>query len=256
MHLIDWVTIANGPATFSTQEADPLSFHLHDINSPWMYNLNGNITFNATYNNKTIEAINTIFNNSITTYIDSQDQLINSSIRNYSNNIIYEPSYTNLEGFWNFDNSSFINDTYILDSSYNSKNGKGINTKYTNSGYYGSGLDFNGVNTSMIIGENKDFSDATNGMTISLWAKPEGGYNIGEILLARFNETNNDRFFLFYIGGVGIPYNAYRAYFVIYEDGGIVNCQVDGGTILVDNWYNLIVTYDSYLNETALYING
>ena len=102
MHLIDWVAIANGPATFSTQELDPLSFHLHDINSPWMYNLNGNITFNTTKNNETIEAINVIFNNSIATYIDTQNSIYNSSAWGYTDALetdILGYSYYNLSDF-------------------------------------------------------------------------------------------------------------------------------------------------------------
>ena len=146
-------------------------------------------------------------------------------------------------GYWKFDEGS---GTTAYDSSGYGNNGTLYNGPTWTAGKVGGALSFDGVDDYVDCG-NAVSLNTTNAITVELWVKPRGSYtgnyqmfvgkNYGDSwAIARLATSDN---FHWYINTTGSGWQA-----------------VTYGTLIPDNWYHLVMTYDSSTGKWYAYING
>jgi hypothetical protein len=169
----------------------------------------------------------------------------------YSQDNINNPNYTvnsSLIGYWNF-NENYGNIAH--DSSINNNDGV-INEANWNSGKYEYGLEFDGINDYVNVGNPAALQfNNTNSFSIAIWFKinsiTSGGYDS-----IFYKQASANRFSYGYHFEQGIPnltFSVGKAY--VGDNVAYSNSLFQTGA-----WYYVVGVYSSSESKVKLYING
>jgi len=152
-------------------------------------------------------------------------------------------------GYWKMDEKTGTGSNAVKDTSGNGNHGT-MEASMTESdwvlGKYGSALDFDGSNDYVNVGSSPilNFSDNGN-FSISIWIKPRtlvSAWRRGIIVQESYLNSG----YRFALSNGGAPI------FWTTQSGGTLS--VTGGTLLVDQWSHVEVTYNN--QQAYLYLNG
>jgi hypothetical protein len=150
------------------------------------------------------------------------------------------PDDANLEGYWDFSESSGTG-AYLTDKSSNSNDGTPSGTIYTD-GVITGGREFNGSSDYVGVSSPTGVPIGNSNYTIEAWIKPAATGTRGIVGWGNYGSTNQ--------------VNALR----IYESDKIKNywwgndLDVNVGTIDVDEWHYVVATYDG--TTRSIYWDG
>ncbi|MCK5063018.1 MAG: LamG domain-containing protein, partial [Candidatus Aenigmarchaeota archaeon] len=165
-----------------------------------------------------------------------------------TNNITAFIDWNNsLVGWWRFNNESGENNTYFKDWSSYENNGTCTNCPNYTTGYFGKGMEFDGINDSIVI--NDSTSVRVQNFTIDGWIYRYTKPFVNEVIIGKRYD------------GIGGWENSYALYsngtdiytFYGYFDGSVVNVS-SGVSLPIGKWTYFAATYNS--TAVSLYVDG
>lgn len=152
-------------------------------------------------------------------------------------------------GYWKMDEKTGTGSNVVKDTSGNGNHGT-MGASMTESdwvlGKYGSALDFDGDNDYVYVGSDPILNFLDNGnFSISVWIKPRtlvSAWRRGIIIQESYLNSG----YRFALSNGGAPI------FWTTQSGGTLS--VTGGTLLIDQWNHVEVTYNN--QQAYLYLNG
>jgi hypothetical protein len=158
----------------------------------------------------------------------------------------------NLVSLWLFENGSDLGEDSVGANDLTNNNGV-TQSSDEQEGDYSADFENGSSQTLSISDGSQSGLDITGSISVGGWFKVEDDPSASLIVLAKYNQTGDNRSYMFYLYRTGA--NAWDLYFALSDDGASPTTDCIGATSLTTGtWYHGVGVYDG--TDVRVYLNG